>query len=130
MERKLKPKVREFSSVRERAYHYIQQQITSGHLVTDAGISDLQLAKDLGSSRTPIREAMNKLAAEGLLEENAGGGMIVAQLQREHIIELYELREALELYAISKAVRKPMVPSEQERIQKTIDLIGELENEL
>jgi len=130
MQRTLKPKVREFSSVRERAYQYIQQQITSGLLVAGAGISDLQLAKDLGSNRTPICEAMNKLAAEGLLEENAGGGMIVAQLRREHIIELYELREALELYAISKAVLKPMVPSEQERIQKAIDLVGELENEL
>lgn len=130
MKRKSKPKDARLGSVRDRAYHHIQQQIASGHLVAGAGISELQLAAELGSSRTPIREAMNKLAAEGLLEQNAGGGMTVAQLQREHIIELYELREALELYAVTKAVREPMHPSEQERIQKTIDQIDDLEKEL
>lgn len=130
MKRKPKAKDARSGSVRERAYLYIQQQIALGHLAAGAGISELQLAAELGSSRTPIREAMNKLAAEGLLEQNPGGGMTVAQLQREHIIELYELREALELYAVTKAVREPMHASERDRIQKTIDQIGDLEAEL
>ena len=130
MKRKPKPREGRSGSIRERAYHLIQQQIASGQLVAGAGISELQLAAELGSSRTPIREAMNKLAAEGLLEQNANGGMTVAQLQREHIIELYELREALELFAVNKAVREPMAASERERIQKTIDQIAELEKEL
>ena len=130
MKRKSKAKPVHSGSVRERAYQHIQQQIASGHLPAGAGISELQLAAELGSSRTPIREAMNKLAAEGLLEQNPGGGMTVAQVQREHIIELYELREALELFAVTKAVLDPMHPSERDRIQKTIDCIGELEAEL
>lgn len=130
MKRKPKPREGRPGSIRERAYHLIQQQIASGQLVAGAGISELQLAAELGSSRTPIREAMNKLAAEGLLEQNSSGGMTVAQLQREHIVELYELREALELFAVNKAVREPMASSERERIQKTIDQIAELEKEL
>ncbi|MEO6803778.1 MAG: GntR family transcriptional regulator [Granulicella sp.] len=130
MKRKAKLEEGRPASVRERAYHHIQQQITSGQLAPGSGISELQLAAELGSSRTPIREAMNRLAAEGLLEQNAGSGMTVAQVQREHIIELYELREALELYAVTKAALQPMHPTERERIQKTIDQISDLEKEL
>jgi DNA-binding GntR family transcriptional regulator len=84
-------------SIREKAYLHIQQQIANGNLAAGSGISELSLAKELGSSRSPIREAMNQLAAEGLLEQNSGGGMQVARLKRNDIVELYDLREALEL---------------------------------
>ncbi|MEO6804329.1 MAG: GntR family transcriptional regulator [Granulicella sp.] len=130
MRRKVEPVKVRSGSLREQAYHHIQQLIASGRLEAGSGISELQLAQELGSSRTPIREAMNKLAAEGLLEQSPGGGMNVAQVQREHIIELYELREALELYAVAKATREPMQDADRERIQKTIDQIAELEKEL
>lgn len=130
MRRKVEPVKVRSGSLREQAYHHIQQLIASGRLEAGSGISELQLAQELGSSRTPIREAMNKLAAEGLLEQSPGGGMNVAQVQREHIIELYELREALELYAVAKATREPMQDADRERIQKTIDQITELEKEL
>ena len=92
-------------SIRERAYLHIQQLLLSGQLEAGSSVSELLLAKELGSSRTPIREAMNQLAAEGLLEQSPNGGMIVAQLGREDIIELYELREALEVYAVGKIAR-------------------------
>lgn len=130
MKRKVEPVKVHPGSLRERAYQHIQQLIGNGRLQAGSGISELQLAQELGSSRTPIREAMNKLAAEGLLEQSPGGGMNVAQVQREHITELYELREALELYAVAKATREPMRESERERIQKTVDQIGVLEQDL
>ena len=75
-------------SIRERAYLHIQQLLLSGKLEAGSSVSEQMLAKDLGSSRTPIREAMNQLAAEGLLEPSPNGGMIVTQLGREDIIEL------------------------------------------
>lgn len=118
------------SSLRERAYSHIQQLIASGGLESGSAISELQLAQTLGSSRTPIREAMSRLAAQGLLEQSPGGGMVVAQVQREDIVELHELREALELYAVRKAAHQPMQDIERVRIQKTIEQIGELTEEL
>jgi len=117
-------------SVREKAYRHIQKLITDGDLEGGAGISELILAKELGSSRTPIREAMNQLAAEGLLEVSPNGGMVVAQLKREDIIELYELREALEVYAVSKAARLPLRPADKDRLQYLVDAIGVLQKEL
>jgi DNA-binding GntR family transcriptional regulator len=117
-------------SVRDKAYRFIQQAIATGALPAGGGISELLLAKHLGSSRTPIREAMHQLAAEGMLRQNASGGMLVAQLQREDIVELYELREALELFAVGKIARLPMRPADQERLQQLIDEVASLRKEL
>jgi DNA-binding GntR family transcriptional regulator len=117
-------------SIRERAYLHIQQLLLSGQLEAGSSVSELLLAKELGSSRTPIREAMNQLAAEGLLEQSPNGGMIVAQLGREDIIELYELREALEVYAVGKIARDLLRPVDRERLQSLIDEVGVFRKEL
>jgi DNA-binding GntR family transcriptional regulator len=117
-------------SIREKAYLYIQQLIVDGTLAAGSGISELLLAKELGSSRTPIREAMNQLAAEGMLEVSPGGGMVVAQLRREDIVELYELREALETYAVGKIARVPMSMADIDRLQHLVDEIVQLQKDL
>lgn len=117
-------------SIREKAYVYIQRLIADGTLAAGSGISELLLAKELGSSRTPIREAMNQLAAEGLLSQSQGGGMVVAQLTREDIVELYEMREALEVYAAGKIVRLSLRASDKLRLQQLVGVVATLENEL
>jgi DNA-binding GntR family transcriptional regulator len=117
-------------SIREKAYVHIQRQIANGTLEAGGGISELVLAKELKSSRAPIREAMHQLAAEGLLEQNPWGGMIVAQLKREDIVELYELREALEVFAVSKIARLPLRPPDKLRLQNLVDEIAKLSKEL
>jgi len=117
-------------SIREKAYLYIQERIANGTLAAGSGISELTLAKELGSSRTPIREAMNQLAAEGLLAQSPSGGMVVSQLTREDIIELFELREALEVYAVGRIARVPMRMADIERLQHLVDEIKILLEEL
>jgi DNA-binding GntR family transcriptional regulator len=117
-------------SIREKAYLHIQKLIANGTLAAGGGISELLLAKELQSSRAPIREAMHRLAAEGLLEQNPSGGMVVAQLTRDDVIELYELREALEVFAVGKTARAPMASSDKQRLQHLVDEIGALRHEL
>jgi DNA-binding GntR family transcriptional regulator len=117
-------------SIRERAYLHIQKLLLSGKLEAGSSVSEQMLAKDLGSSRTPVREAMNQLAAEGLLEQSPSGGMIVAQLGREDIIELYELREALEVYAVGKIARTPLRPADRDRLQSLVDELSTFRKEL
>src|SRR5580658_11189176 len=108
-------------SVRERAYQHIKQLIADGSLEAGWSISELALAKELGSSRTPIREAMKQLDAEGLVEQGPNGGMTVAQLKREDIIELYELREALEVYSVGRVASLPLHPVDRDRLQFVVD---------
>ena len=117
-------------SIREKAYLHIQQLIANGTMPAGSAISELLLAKELGSSRTPIRESMNQLAAEGLLTQSPGGGMVVAQLSREDIIELYALREALEVYAAGQIARVPLFPKHKAELQELVDEVGKLEKEL
>jgi DNA-binding GntR family transcriptional regulator len=121
---------RRAGSVREKAYRHIQRSIADGTLAAGGGISELLLAKELKSSRAPIREAMHQLAAEGLLEQNPSGGMVVAQLTRDDIVELYELREALEVFAVGKIARASMSPGDKQRLQDLVEEISALRREL
>jgi DNA-binding GntR family transcriptional regulator len=89
-------------SRRECAHAYIQQKIISGDLPAGSAISELALAKEIGISRTPVREAIGQLVAEGLVELIPNRGAVVAQFGRNDILELFELREALEVYAVRK----------------------------
>jgi DNA-binding GntR family transcriptional regulator len=117
-------------SIRERAYLLIQQKIARGELRPGSSVSELSLAQELGSSRTPIREALGQLAAEGLLEQTPNRGAVVVQLKRQDIVDLYELREALEVYAVGKAARRVNSPQEMKRLQALADEILTLRDEL
>jgi DNA-binding GntR family transcriptional regulator len=69
------------------------------------------------SSRTPIREAVRQLAGEGYLEQAPNRTMAVAKLTRADIAEVYELREAIEVYAVGKAARFALGPPVIERLR-------------
>ena len=116
--------------MRERSYLHIQSQISTGQLPAGAPISELVLAKELGSSRTPIREAIGQLVAEGLLEQTPLGTTLVVRLQRQDIVELYELREALETYVIEKVAGSGVHENDRERLQGLVNEILVLQREL
>jgi len=119
------------TSIRQKAYLEIQKRIATGALAPGAAISELDLARELGSSRTPIREAISQLVAEGLLEQNDAGGVLVIQLTRENIVDTCELREALEIYAVGKVARLGLLrPADKIQLQGLIGRIGELHDEL
>ena len=116
--------------MRQKAYIHIQRQISTGGMKPGDTISELELARVLGSSRTPVREAIGQLVAEGLLAEGPNGSTLVVQLQREDIIDLYEIREALEVYSIGKVANFGMSPENRDRLQQLVDHILVLKKEL
>lgn len=120
---------RDNTSVRDRAYAHIQQNIASGSLLPGGAISELTIAKQLKISRTPIREAIAQLVSEGLLEE-LNRGVVVASLSRQDITELYDLREALEVHAIDKTARRPIPEPDLKLLQDMIGGLQALEKEL
>ena len=84
-----------------RAYEQLYKLIVQGRLPPGARIAEGPLAETLGVSRTPVREAMQRLRQEGLLVEVGGGSglrgrLAVAPLQRERMEELYALAGAVE----------------------------------
>jgi DNA-binding GntR family transcriptional regulator len=85
---------------RERVYEYIKTAILSGHLNPGEKLTEEYLAKTLGVSRTPVREALHKLESEGLIKTREKRGFIVSGDSKEEVEELFELRSIMEGYAL------------------------------
>jgi DNA-binding GntR family transcriptional regulator len=76
-------------------YDNLRAAIQAGQYVTGQRVREEQIAQLLGVSRTPVREALSRLQAVGLIE-NVAGGLVIAELTRSQINELFALREILE----------------------------------
>ncbi|TDC80494.1 GntR family transcriptional regulator [Streptomyces hainanensis] len=91
-------------AVRDWALRRLYEGIFSGEFGPGAPLSEADLAKHLGVSRQPVRDAMRQLEADGLIAEAAGNGArAVVAFERHHIIELYTLRAALEAVSFRAA---------------------------
>jgi DNA-binding GntR family transcriptional regulator len=87
-------------SAREKAYEYLKASILSGKINPGERLPEEHLAKELGISRTPIREALHKLESEGLITPLATRGFVASQDSKEEVEELFEIRAVLEGYAL------------------------------
>jgi DNA-binding GntR family transcriptional regulator len=86
--------------VRERAYEHLKASILSVRFNPGERLAEEHLAKELGISRTPIREALHKLESEGLIKPLASRGFVASQDSKDDIEELFEIRAVLEGYAL------------------------------
>jgi DNA-binding GntR family transcriptional regulator len=87
------------------AYEYIQRWLVDQRWSTDKRISEQRLAGELGISRTPVREAVRRLVGEGFLYQIPSSGTYIAKPDSKQIIEIYEIRVALEGAAAAKCAR-------------------------
>jgi DNA-binding GntR family transcriptional regulator len=76
-------------------YEALRRDIKAGIYAGGSRLREEDVAQTLGVSRTPVREALSRLVARGLLEQ-APGGLIVRELTRTQVLELYSTREVLE----------------------------------
>jgi DNA-binding GntR family transcriptional regulator len=82
----------------------LREDILAGSLEPGTELSEVALAREFGTSRGPLREALGRLASEGLVTITPRRGAVVAQLSREEFIDAYQVREALETLAVRLAV--------------------------
>lgn len=80
----------------EAAYRYIRTAIQEGKLAPGERLREIELARQVGLSRTPVREALSRLESEGLVAHDAIRGVVVAELDYGMVTELYYMREVLE----------------------------------
>jgi DNA-binding GntR family transcriptional regulator len=83
-------------SLADQAYDALRGAIAEGRLQPGERIREVALAEELGISRTPIREALQRLARDGLIQQDARNGARVTELSMAAIQELYDLRVILE----------------------------------
>jgi DNA-binding GntR family transcriptional regulator len=93
-------------SLRDKAYQSIRGKMMLGRLSSGSQISEPKLVEMLGIGRTPVREAIQQLEVEGLVERIPRRGTVVRIPNRNDIVDLYELREGLESYAVTLATRR------------------------
>ena len=86
------------------AYESLRAKIPSGELPPGTALIQANLAKDLGVSMTPVREALRNLATEGLVTMSTHRGATVTQLDIDDAKEIYRIRLQLEPSAVSMAV--------------------------
>lgn len=83
------------SSRGTQVYYALINRVRQGDLKPGMRLREDELAKSLGVSRTPVREALGRLQSRGLVE-NVQGGLAIVELSRERIFEIYALRAVLE----------------------------------
>ena len=89
----------------EKAYQAIREAIARGTFAHGAHLRESELAKQIGLSRTPVRNALQRLAADGLIELSAHTGATVRGYTDRDMIELFEVRALLESRAAFLAAR-------------------------
>jgi len=96
----------EGSRLRERAYEVIKEAILKLELAPGQPINEAELAGQLNVSRTPIRDALLQLEAEGFVVIQPFRGAFVAELTAQDTLDVFALRELLECAAVSHAAQR------------------------
>jgi DNA-binding GntR family transcriptional regulator len=90
----------------DRAYTALREEILDGDLPAGTVLAEVEQSVRLGVSRTPLREALTRLASESLVSGHSGRGVVVTDVSIERVTELFEVREALEEQAARLAARR------------------------
>ncbi|WP_205908203.1 GntR family transcriptional regulator [Rhizobium wuzhouense] len=86
-------------------YHKVRDAIRKGTLSIGERVTEADLATRFGVSRTPVRDAIVRLEADGLLTNEPRRGLIITDLSHQQIVELYFMREVLEGAAARQAAQ-------------------------
>lgn len=109
--------------MREAVYKRVVEEIVSGRYAPGAALTEASLSRALDVSRTPVREALLRLEAEGVLESMLARGFIIKPLSTTEAAELYPVLAALEVLAVEQGHERL-----QERLSSLHATLDELES--
>ena len=105
------------------AYEYIKEKIVCNKIKPGVLLVERQICEVLHTSRTPVREAIQKLVNEGLVEFIPGRGAFVSNITYNDIIEIYDIRAMLEGLAAESCTQN-IKPAELLKLEKTVALLS------
>ncbi|MBT5187932.1 MAG: GntR family transcriptional regulator [Kordiimonadaceae bacterium] len=111
------------NSLGEKTYRLISEMILNGKLSCGDPILERRLAEQLNVSRTPVREAISRLEAEGFLQR-IGGRVVVREVKLKEFVEILHVRKLIECDAVREAARNLNV-KELQKVRTAIEKILE-----
>ena len=113
----------EAGSAADRAYRWVKSAIMTRRIAAHEVLSEGQIASAVGVSRTPVREALLRLQAEGLLRLLPKRGALVLPVTTEQMLDLIETRGLIETFAVRKVISAGQVSVLGERLQHQLDVM-------
>lgn len=118
----------EHTDLNRKVYDHLRAAVLSGALKSGQKINLAELAEQLDVSRSPVHQALTRLAAEGLVQVRPRRGYLVTPVTMKALVEEYEVRQVLELTAAERTVGK-LDPEQMrelgEALQDTLQAVGE-----
>jgi len=116
--------IKDTKTIRRRIYEHLREQLLSGEIPPCQHMIEAKIAKELGTSRTPVREALHSLELEGLIESIPRVGYVVKAISEQEVEEICEIRMAIEGVAVRWAMEKAHKKLVEE-LKKNISLSDE-----
>lgn len=121
------------TSLKQRVYSHLFQKLCSGELRPGDRLSGRSIAKEIGVSPIPVRDAIGQLHCEGFFEVRQGGGTYVPEPRYEDLMDIYDQREALECHAVARTAEAPDAETLnllQASVDSLVDLLKKLSSQL
>lgn len=116
-------------SLAEQAYRLLEEQLVTLRLPPGELITEKNLMDKAGIGRTPVREAIQRLSAEGLLQVIPRKGLMVTPLRRSDLRQIIEARRVLERLMVVKAAERA-TPDQRRALETLAGQIGSVGNDL
>ena len=100
----------------------LQKDILTGKLKPGDKLTEQELCKAYGVSRTPVREALRQLEADGLVENILNRGAFVVGMSEQDYEDMFELRKAYEVQAVKWAIER-ITEEEMDRLEETFEFM-------
>lgn len=125
MEKRLSPVILEsYKPLREIVFETLREAIINGNLKPGERLMEVQLAEEMGVSRTPVREAIRKLELENFVVMIPRKGAYVSGISLKDIADVYEVRAALEFLAAGLAAER-ITEEELEKLERLLIAVAE-----
>ncbi|WP_203567675.1 GntR family transcriptional regulator [Aestuariimicrobium ganziense] len=115
--------------LKDQAHDYIKHQILEGHYPPGRFLTERELTRALGMSKTPIRAAFERLEEQGLVTIAAQRGVVVTDLSPREVADHYDIRIALETFVVNQLAGQ-LPEDDQARLQQILDEQAEMVEEL
>lgn len=107
-------------SLADQVYEHLRTEIVSGHLAPGTRVVELDVASTMDTSQGPVREALQRLEREGLVEKRSHSATFVTNVSIDEMYELFSIRSVIEGFAIRRTVER-ITPEQCDQLEQLIE---------